>query len=201
MDVSVLLSVCCLQRKLLLSMLFPNCLLRTGKNLVKPHRFFVWCSANWHEKLESVGVCLLGGGKRNHDTHSIGCSGNPWILKNPNVFISTSANCCLPRHCVNGYCFQHKQSIRQSKGCAVSPGGAVVWMCPMQDLCPRAQQGPGRAAGKGHPCPLQEGAKGSTCPSCCPITAENLFSLWQSVFLKQCREIFLQHTVFLFGLV
>lgn len=64
---------------------------------------------------------MLGGEKRNHDTlHRL--SRRPTEILKKYLFISTSANCCLPSHCVMGYCFQHNQTIRQRICCTLSLG-------------------------------------------------------------------------------
>lgn len=146
-----------------------------------------------------MGICLLGGGKRNCDTHSIGCSGNLRKLDNPNLFTSTPAKLPLTQQlCEWMLCpAQAIDEAGERLCCLWSKGlgwSGVVWMCPMEEPCPVSHQGPAEL------CP------GPPLPSACALPcsqgrARNSSLLWQNVFLKQCRDVFLQHSVFLFGFV
>lgn len=75
-------------------------------------------------------------------------------------------------------------------------------MCPVEE--PRARQGPGRAAGQGRPCPLQEGRKSFMCPAllssessefvftlakCAPKTMQGRFSSAYSVSVWACLDV------------
>lgn len=118
---SVCYSFSYLQRKLLTSIIFQKLLLKT-ENLIKNTDFSVWHSANWHEMPEVVGIGTLGGRKRNHDTrcHRLFRRPTEFFLQ---IFISTSANFCLPGHCVMGCCLQHNQMMKQGICWTLSLGG------------------------------------------------------------------------------
>lgn len=158
-----------------------------------------------------MGICLLGGGKRNCDTHSISCSGNLRKLENSSLFISTPASCRLPGNSVSGYCVQHNQLMRQMEGCAVSLQQRAqlegVWCgCApgrSRSRCP-TQARQGQSSARGRPCPLQEGTKGFVCPSllsrkssefvfalakCVPKTMQGHFSSAYSVYVWVCLNV------------